>query len=63
MKNPLILIRPATPATYAAARAMKVMGLSDLVLVAPRYYRVAVESIQRASGALDVLNNADCGRP
>jgi tRNA/rRNA methyltransferase len=44
----------------AAARAMKVMGFSDLVLVAPRWANVLrrEETIQRASGALDVLDNA-----
>ena len=42
------------------ARAMKVMGFSDLVLVAPRWANVLKreETIQRASGALDVLKNA-----
>lgn len=44
----------------AAARAMRVMGLRELVLVAPRSERVArhPEAIARASGALDVLANA-----
>jgi tRNA/rRNA methyltransferase len=44
----------------AAARAMKVMGFDDLVLVAPRWANVLrrEETIQRASGALDVLENA-----
>jgi len=44
----------------AAARAMKVMGFDDLVLVAPRWPNVLrrEETIQRASGALDVLENA-----
>lgn len=44
----------------AAARAMKVMGFDDLVLVAPRWANVLrrEETIQRASGALDVLRNA-----
>jgi len=44
----------------AAARAMKVMGFDDLVLVAPRWANVLrrEETIQRASGALDVLQNA-----
>jgi tRNA/rRNA methyltransferase len=41
----------------AAARAMKTMGFDDLVLVAPRWPNVLrrEETIQRASGALDVL--------
>ena len=44
----------------AAARAMKTMGFDDLVLVAPRWTNVLnrEETIQRASGALDVLKNA-----
>ncbi len=44
----------------ATARAMKVMGFDDLVLVKPRWANVLrrEETIQRASGALDVLNNA-----
>ena len=44
----------------AAARAMKVMGFDDLVLVAPRWDNVLrrEECIQRASGALDVLQAA-----
>ena len=44
----------------AAARAIKTMGFGDLVLVAPRWANVLrrEETIQRASGALDVLENA-----
>ena len=44
----------------AAARAMKTMGFDDLVLVAPRWANVLrrEETIQRASGALDVLDKA-----
>ncbi len=44
----------------AAARAMKTMGFDDLVLVAPRWANVLrrEETIQRASGALDVLERA-----
>ena len=44
----------------AAARAMKTMGFDDLVLVAPRWANVLrrEETIQRASGALDVLGKA-----
>jgi tRNA/rRNA methyltransferase len=43
-----------------AARAMKVMGFDDLVLVAPRWPEVLTleETIQRASGATDVLRHA-----
>jgi tRNA/rRNA methyltransferase len=42
------------------ARAMKVMGFDDLVLVRPRWENVLrrEETIQRASGALDVLRQA-----
>src|SRR6478609_1032013 len=44
----------------AAARAMKVMGFDDLVLVAPRWADVLQrqEAIDRASGATDVLEKA-----
>jgi len=44
----------------ATARAMKTMGFHDLVLVAPRWPDVLQrdETIQRASGALDVLEAA-----
>ena len=44
----------------AAARAMRVMGFDDLVLVAPRWPDVLAreETVQRASGALDVLQKA-----
>jgi tRNA/rRNA methyltransferase len=43
----------------AAARALKVMGFDDMVLVAPRWANVLrrEETIQRASGANDVLAN------
>ena len=44
----------------AAARALKVMGFDDLVLVAPRWDDVLQrqETIDRASGATDVLAKA-----
>ncbi|HEY8360849.1 MAG TPA: TrmH family RNA methyltransferase, partial [Ramlibacter sp.] len=44
----------------AAARAMKVMGFEDLVLVAPRWPDVLTrqETLDRASGAVDVLQRA-----
>jgi len=44
----------------ATARAMRVMGFEDLVLVAPRWANVLrrEETIQRASGALAVLEKA-----
>jgi tRNA/rRNA methyltransferase len=44
----------------AAARALKVMGFSDLVLVAPRWADVLVrdDALAFASGAADVLRSA-----
>lgn len=44
----------------AVARAMKVMGFDDLMLVAPRWPDVLTrpEAIDRASGATDVLDRA-----
>jgi tRNA/rRNA methyltransferase len=44
----------------AAARAMKVMGFDDLVLVRPRWPDVLQreETLQRSSGATDVLERA-----
>lgn len=42
----------------AAARAMKVMGLSDLALINPSHFPSA-EATERASKASDVLANAD----
>jgi len=44
----------------AAARALKVMGFDDLVLVAPRWPDVLTrdETLQRASGATDILEKA-----
>lgn len=44
----------------ATARAMKTMGFHDLVLVSPRWPDVLQreETVQRASGALDVLEAA-----
>jgi tRNA/rRNA methyltransferase len=44
----------------AAARALKVMGFDDLVLVSPRWPNVTEkqEAIALASGALDVLEHA-----
>jgi tRNA/rRNA methyltransferase len=61
MKTRFILINTSHAGNVgAAARAMKVMGFDDLVLVAPRWPNVLrkEETIQRASGALDVLKNA-----
>ncbi len=61
MKTRFILLNTSHAGNVgAAARAMKVMGFDDLMLVAPRWANVLrrEETIQRASGALDVLNNA-----
>jgi tRNA/rRNA methyltransferase len=61
MKTRFILINTSHAGNVgAAARAMKTMGFDDLVLVAPRWPNVLrrEETIQRASGALDVLDNA-----
>ncbi len=61
MKTRFILINTSHAGNVGAtARAMKTMGFTDLVLVAPRWANVLnrEETIQRASGALDVLKNA-----
>lgn len=61
MKTRFILINTSHAGNVgAAARAMRVMGFDDLVLVAPRWPNVLrrEETIQRASGALDVLEKA-----
>ena len=61
MKTRFILIQTSHAGNVGgAARAMKVMGFDELVLVAPRWDNVLrrEETIQRASGALDVLNQA-----
>ncbi len=61
MKTRFILLNTSHAGNVGAtARAMKVMGFTDLVLVAPRWDNVLrrEETIQRASGALDVLANA-----
>lgn len=61
MKTRFILINTSHAGNVgAAARAMKTMGFDDLVLVAPRWANVLrrEETIQRASGALHVLENA-----
>lgn len=61
MKTRFILIETSHAGNVgAAARAMKTMGFDDLVLVRPRWANVLrkEETIQRASGALDVLDNA-----
>ena len=56
-----ILLGTSHPGNVGAtARAMKVMGFSDLVLVAPRYPNVQrkADAISLASGALDILDSA-----
>ena len=61
MQTRFILIQTSHAGNVGAtARAMKTMGFADLVLVAPRWENVLrrEETIQRASGALDVLKNA-----
>ena len=61
MKTRFILIETSHAGNVgAAARALKVMGFGELVLVKPRWANVLrrEETIQRASGALDVLRDA-----
>ena len=61
MRTRFVLINTSHAGNVGAtARAMKTMGFDDLVLVAPRWANVLnrEETIQRASGALDVLKNA-----
>jgi tRNA/rRNA methyltransferase len=61
MKTRFILIQTSHAGNVGGtARAMKVMGFDDLVLVAPRWANVLrrEETIQRASGANDVLDKA-----
>lgn len=56
-----VLIRTSHPGNVgAAARAMKVMGFDDLVLVAPRFDDVLShpDTLAMASGATDVLARA-----
>lgn len=56
-----ILLNVSHPGNVgAAARAMKVMGFSDLVLVAPRHADVLTQpdALAMASGATDVLERA-----
>ena len=61
MRTRFILIQTSHAGNVGgAARAMKVMGFDDLVLVAPRWPNVLrkEETIQRASGANDILDKA-----
>jgi len=51
----IVMVRPTHPGNIgAAARAIKTMGLSQLVLVEPKLYPHA-DATARASGAVDVL--------
>lgn len=59
MKTRFILIQTSHAGNVgAAARALKTMGFDDMVLVAPRWANVLrkEETIQRSSGAHDVLD-------
>jgi tRNA/rRNA methyltransferase len=61
MKTRFVLLNTSHAGNVgAAARAMKVMGFDELVLVAPRWPDVLSreETIQRASGATGVLEKA-----
>jgi tRNA/rRNA methyltransferase len=56
-----VLVQPSHAGNVgAAARAMKVMGFGDLVLVAPRFADVLAqpETVSRASGAAEILQRA-----
>lgn len=56
----VVLCEPSHPGNIgAAARALKTMGLSRLVLVNPRLFPDP-EATARASGAVDVLDGAQC---
>lgn len=61
MATRFVLIQPSHAGNVgAAARALKVMGFDDLVLVDPRWDDVLEreETIERASGAIDILHKA-----
>src|SRR5438046_4328866 len=56
----ILLVEPQTPANIGAvARAMKTMGLSQLVLVRPAPWREALEAWYIAHGAEEVLESAE----
>jgi tRNA/rRNA methyltransferase len=56
----IVLCEPSHPGNIgAAARAMKTMGLTRLVLVRPRAFPDP-EAEARATGARDVLDSARC---
>ena len=55
------MVNPSHPGNVgSAARAIKTMGFSELVLVGPKFADVTTqpEAVALASGALDVLENA-----
>src|SRR3546814_3566830 len=59
-----IMVQPSHPGNVgSAARAIKTMGFSDLVLVEPRYPDLTAqpEAVALASGAADVLERARIG--
>ena len=61
MATRFVLIKPSHAGNVgAAARALKVMGFNNLVLVQPRWDDVLTrdETLERASGAVDVLQKA-----
>ena len=61
MPTRFVLVHPSHPGNVgAAARAIKVMGFGDLVLVQPRFDDVLIreETVAMASGAADVLVRA-----
>lgn len=61
MRTRFVLIQTSHAGNVGAvARAMKVMGFDDLVLVSPRWPDVLqhTEAVERASGASDVLQRA-----
>lgn len=61
MKTRFVLIETSHAGNVGGvARAMKVMGFDDLVLVRPRFENVLrrEETLQRSSGAQDILKNA-----
>lgn len=54
----IVLVEPSHPGNIgASARAMKTMGLAELVLVRPKAFP-SEEATARASGADDILQNA-----
>ena len=57
----IVLLQTYHPGNIGAvARAMKTMGLSDLVLVSPKKYP-DVEATNRAAGAVDVVRKCSRG--